>query len=492
MRGCCLFGHSMSEIEAIYEDLEADVSLEEFREAVAAKVEQMGGLADEETAAMLIAHEVGEREVNGIADIEPGMEEVKFVAKVMSVGEVRTFEREGEDEDGRVVNVDVADETGGVRITFWDERAEAAVEELSEGQVLRIKGRPKDGFSGVEVNVDEAQPDDETEIEVTLADTYAVSDLSLGLSDVTLVGKVLETDSVRTFDRDDGSEGKVSNLTLGDETGRVRVTLWDERADLATEIDDGETVEVVDGYVRERDGSLELHVGNKGTVEVVDEDVTYVPDATPIEELEIDQTVDIKGVVRSADPVRTFDRDDGSEGQVRNIRVQDATGDIRVALWGEKADVDVGPGDEVALADVEIQDGWQDDLEASAGWRSTISVLSSAETGGDEASADSPGLSSFAGDGDDGAGGATDSETVAEETGDDAPAETTTDPVPDGPDEGEEIEFTGVVVQAGDPIILDDGETTMRVDAGADVGLGEEVTARGVVRDGALDADELF
>ncbi|WP_254864130.1 single-stranded DNA binding protein [Halovivax gelatinilyticus] len=482
----------MSEIEAIYEDLEADVSLEEFREAVAAKVEQMGGLADEETAAMLIAHEVGEREVNGIADIEPGMEEVKFVAKVMSVGEVRTFEREGEDEDGRVVNVDVADETGGVRITFWDERAEAAVEELSEGQVLRIKGRPKDGFSGVEVNVDEAQPDDETEIEVTLADTYAVSDLSLGLSDVTLVGKVLETDSVRTFDRDDGSEGKVSNLTLGDETGRVRVTLWDERADLATEIDDGETVEVVDGYVRERDGSLELHVGNKGTVEVVDEDVTYVPDATPIEELEIDQTVDIKGVVRSADPVRTFDRDDGSEGQVRNIRVQDATGDIRVALWGEKADVDVGPGDEVALADVEIQDGWQDDLEASAGWRSTISVLSSAETGGDEASADSPGLSSFAGDGDDGAGGATDSETVAEETGDDAPAETTTDPVPDGPDEGEEIEFTGVVVQAGDPIILDDGETTMRVDAGADVGLGEEVTARGVVRDGALDADELF
>ncbi|MFC3958894.1 single-stranded DNA binding protein [Halovivax cerinus] len=496
----------MSDIEGIYEDLEADVSLEEFREAVEAKVEQMGGLADEETAAMLVAHEVGESEVNGVADIEPGMEEVKFVAKVTNVGEVRTFEREGEDEDGRVVNVDVADETGAVRITFWDERAAAAVEELETGQVLRIKGRPKDGYSGVEVNVDEAQPDDDTEIEVTLSDTHTVEDLTLGLSDVSLVGRVLESDAVRTFDRDDGSEGKVSNLTLGDETGRVRVTLWDERADLATEIDAGETVEVADGYVRERDGTLELHVGDGGTVDVVDEDVQYVPDATPIENVEIDQTVDLIGVVRSADPVRTFDRDDGSEGQVRNVRVQDATGDIRVALWGEKADVDLGPGDEVALADVEIQDGWQDDLEASAGWRSTITVLDAAETANDDGgSPDSPGLDSFADDGsaaDDesetgtatadggpaGASAGSDATDASAETG----ASGETAEMDDGPTDGDRLEFTGVVVQAGDPIILDDGETTMRVESGTDVGLGEEVTARGVLDDGVLDADELF
>ncbi|WP_148680540.1 single-stranded DNA binding protein [Halovivax ruber] len=476
----------MSDIEGIYEDLEADVSLEKFREAVEAKVEQMGGLADEETAAMLVAHEVGESEVGGIADIEPGMEEVKFVAKVTNVGEVKTFEREGEDDDGRVVNVDVADETGAVRITFWDERAVAAVEELEAGQVLRIKGRPKDGYSGVEVNVDEAQPDDDTEIEVNVSDTHTVEALTIGLSDVTLVGEVLETGSIRTFDRDDGSEGKVSNLTLGDETGRVRVTLWDEQADLATEIDDSEVVEVVDGYVKERDGNLELHVGNQGTVEVVDEDVQYVPDSTPIEDVEIDQTVDLKGVVRSADPVRTFDRDDGSEGQVRNIRVQDATGDLRVALWGEKADIDIGPGDEVALADVEIQDGWQDDLEASAGWRSTITVLNAAETdaGSDsEGGSDSSSLSSFA-DGGGSKSSASDSDDTSETSAD--PAESS------GPADGEEIEFTGVVVQAGEPIILDDGETTMRVDSGTDVGLGEEVTARGPVDDGVIDAEELF
>ncbi|WP_226482612.1 single-stranded DNA binding protein [Natrinema amylolyticum] len=499
----------MSDIEGVYEDLEADVPLEEFREAVEAKVEQMGGLADEETAAMLVAHEVGESEVGGIADIEPGMEEAKFVAKVLSIGEKRTFERDDEDEDGQVVNVEVADETGSVRAAFWDDHAEAAIEELEEGQVLRIKGRPKEGFSGVEISVDNVEPDPDTEIDVQVSDTYTVEDLSLGLSNVNLVGLLLDTDSVRTFDRDDGSEGKVSNLVLGDSTGRIRVTLWDEQADLATELEAGTTVEVIDGYVKERDGSLELHVGNRGAVEEVDEEVEYVPESTPIEDVEIDQVVDIAGVVRSADPKRTFDRDDGSEGQVRNIRVQDATDDIRVALWGDKADLDVGPGDEVALGDVEIQDGWQDDLEASAGWQSTVTVLESDSSGsgagaddGDGSSDENAGLSAFADDGDgadeatatDGTGRSSSANSAggtggaATEADDAASA----DAGSDDPTDGEEVEFTGVVVQAGDPVVLDDGETTMSVATDVDVGLGEEVTARGVVRNGRLEANDVF
>ncbi|WP_049888613.1 single-stranded DNA binding protein [Natronococcus occultus] len=486
----------MSDIEGVYEDLEADVSLEEFREAVEEKVEQMGGLADEETAAMLIAHEIGESEVGGVADVEPGMEEAKFVAKVIDIGELRTFERDGEDEDGRVVNVEVADETGSIRAAFWDDHAAAATEELEEGQVLRIKGRPKDGFSGVEVSVDEVEPDPDTEIDVQISDTHTVEALSLGLSSVNLVGVVLDTDSVRTFDRDDGSEGKVANLVVGDATGRIRVTMWDERAEQVTAFETGDTVEVIDGYVRERDGSLELHVGNRGAIEDVDADVEYVPDNTPIEDVEIGETVDIAGVVRSADPKRTFDRDDGSEGQVRNIRVQDATGDIRVALWGEKADVDVGPGDEVALADVEIQDGWQDDLEASAGWQATVTVLDSdaeagAGAGTDAGAADGgdehAGLSSFA----DGAGSAT-ADDGSTTTGGEDDGETGADADRNDPEPGEETEFTGVVVQAGDPVVLDDGETTMSVATDVDVGLGEEVTARGVVRDGRLEASDVF
>ncbi|WP_440010324.1 single-stranded DNA binding protein [Halomicrococcus sp. SG-WS-1] len=475
----------MGVIEDVYGDLDADVSLEEFREAVEDKVDQMGGLADEETAAMLIAHELDEDEVNGVADVEPGMEEAKFVAKVVSVGDVRTFERDGEDaEDGHVLNVEVADETGSIRISLWDEQAQAAKEELEKGQVLRIKGRPKEGYNGTEVSVDKAEPDEDTEIDVQVQDTYAVDDLSLGLSDVNLRGKLLDTDTVRTFDRDDGSQGKVSNLTVGDETGRVRVTLWDERADLAEELDPGISVEVVDGYVRERDGSLELHVGNRGAVEEIEEDVEYVPESTDIADLELGDTADVAGVVRSADPKRTFDRDDGSEGQVRNVRIQDDTGDLRVALWGEKADREIAPGDEVQFADVEIQDGWEDDIEGSAGWQSTVTVLESgAEVGTatDESSDDggsSAGLDAFGDDVDDGGDGGDDAATVDASDGEN--------------EDGEYVEFTGTVVQAGSPVVLDDGEETVSVDTDSDVHLGQEVTARGELQDGRLDADDVF
>jgi replication factor A1 len=476
----------MGEIEDIYEDLDTDVSLEEFEEAVDSKVEQMGGLADEETAAMLIAHELDDGEVNGVVDIEPEMDEVKFLGKVTSVGEVREFERDGEDEeDGRVVNVDVADETGSVRISLWDEQAVAATDELEVGQVLHIKGRPKDGYNGVEVSVDEVEIDADEEIDVQVQDEYTVEDLSLGISDVNLVGEVLAAEDVRTFDRDDGSEGKVSNLVLGDETGRVRVTLWDDQADTATELDTGVVVEVVDGYVREREGNLELHVGDQGAVEEVDADVAYEPSSTPIDTLEIDDTADIAGVIRSADPKRTFDRDDGSEGQVRNIRVQDDSGDIRVALWGEKADLDLGPGDEVAFVDAEIQDGWQDDIEASAGWGTTVIPLAdgAATSAGEDADGtadnESTGLSAFGGDDD-----SDDDEDSRSEMASSTENRST-------PADGEEVEFTGVVVQAQNPVILDDGEETMSVETDADVTLGQEVTVRGQLDDGRLSADEL-
>ncbi|WP_281196104.1 single-stranded DNA binding protein [Halorubrum sp. F4] len=483
----------MGAIEDVYEDLETDVEFEEFAAAVEDKVEQMGGLADEETAAMLIAHELRDEEADTIADIEPGMNDVKFLGKVTSIGDVRTFERDGEDDEGRVCNVDVADASGSVRVALWDEMAAAAEEQLEVGQVLRVMGRPKEGYSGLEVSADKVEPDEDAEVDVQVLDTYRVEDLSLGASDVDLVGKVLDTDSIRTFDRDDGSEGRVANLTVGDETGRVRVTLWDDKADLAEEFESGEVVEVGDGYVRERDGDLELHVGDRGTVDRVDEDVEYVPETTDIAELEIGQTVDVAGGVIETDPTRTFDRDDGSEGQVRNVRIKDETGEIRVALWGEKADREIELADRVVFTDVEIQDGWQDDLEASANWRSTVSVL---ESGGDDAgsgrasdddtteatnaSATDAGLDAF-GDSPGSDGGA---EAVTDGDG------TATATVESGA--ADDVEFTGTVVQTGDPVVLDDGERTKSVETGASLRLGEEITVRGPERDGTIHAEDVF
>jgi replication factor A1 len=210
-------------------------------------------------------------------------------------------------------------------------------------------------------------------------------------------------------------------------------------------------------------------------------------------------------VVRSTDPVRTFDRDDGSEGQVRNVRIQDDTGDMRIALWGDKADIDLAPGDEVLAADVEVEDGFQDDLEASANWRSTVVVLDDASTGTDvggpdrevgNATSDTPAGRGEPGDwsggqtGDDdtpGLGAFADGEGPA--TGDGS----TADGVGDGGRQAaaERVEFTGTVVQTGDPVVLDDGRETMTVQTDARLQLGEEVTVSGRLAGETLEADEV-
>ena len=509
----------MSAIDEIYEDLDADVSEERFREAVEQKVDQMEGLADEQTAAMIIAHELTDGEVDTVSDIEPGMDEVKFLAKVTSVGEVRTFERDDDEQEGRVVNVDAADETGRVRLAFWDGKAEAvAAGEIESGDVLRVKGRPKDGYDGLEVSVTEAEIDEDAEIDVDpnleAEGEQTVASLSLGQSDVRLQGQVLDTGAVRTFDRDDGSTGRVSDLTLGDETGRIGVTLWDGMADRAETLDSGTTVEIVDGYVREREGDLEVHVGERGAVDEIDATVEYDPETTPIDEVEMGETADIAGVVRSTDPKRTFDRDDGSEGQVRNVRLQDDSGDIRVALWGEKADKEIAPGDELLATDVEIQDGWQDDLEASAGWGSAVVVLesgtgqtagagsSAADAGGGPATSGRDGGHATEASGGSGAEGGSESGLGAfvDETDETSQSRSETGAETDRSDAGDAgqggsdpyTEFTGTVVQTGEPVILDDGTETMTVETDARLRLGEEVTVRGTIDDGRLDAEDVL
>lgn len=460
---------TMGAIEEVYADLETDVSLEEFREAVEEKVEQMAGLADEETAAMLIAHELRDDKVSAIADLATGMEEAKFLAKVRRVGDLRTFERE-EGDDGHVINVEGVDETGSVRLAFWDEQAKAIDEgELEAGDVVRVQGRPKDGYNGLEVSVHHAEPDPDAEIDVDLSGRDKIADLTLGQEGVSISGEVLAVDPVRTFERDDGSEGRVANVVLGDETDRIRVTLWDDQADAVESLEPGEAIDVIEGYVREREGTLECHLGNRGTLAPSETDVSFVPEPDPIDSLEEGDVADIAGVVRSTDPIREFDRDDGSTGQVRNIRLQDATGDIRVAIWGEAADRDLGPGDTLWLGDVDIRDGWQDELEASVSWQSAIAPIDQAHVQADA-----------------------ETETTERTTEDGSAQLDAFEDVETADDvDGEPVSFTGTVVQTGDPLIVDDGQDAMRVEGDTEVTLGQRVTVEGERRGDRIEAESV-
>jgi replication factor A1 len=95
-------------------------------------------------------------------------------------------------------------------------------------------------------------------------------------------------------------------------------------------------------------------------------------------------------------------------------------------------------------------------------------------------------------------GGAAEAATETETTktppaGGDAGAETGTEVKTGATTVGAEtIEFTGTVVQAGDPVVLDDGESTLSVETDTDLRLGQQVTIRGQMNDGRLYAEDVF
>ena len=139
----------MDEINDIYEKLGGVISKDDFTRKVEEKVEQMSGLCDTRTAAMLVAHDLGvsdtdsEQQIQKISGITPNSGNVKIIAKVMTVYPAKEFNR-NDGTVGRVANLIVADETGSIRLTLWDDRADLVKSgEIEIGQTFQIAGYVK-------------------------------------------------------------------------------------------------------------------------------------------------------------------------------------------------------------------------------------------------------------------------------------------------------------------------------------------------------------
>jgi len=381
----------MDEIIEIYkkQKLSGTITEEDFLERVGEKVIQMGGLCDTRTAAMLVAHDLGAGDTHGegmgntiqkVADIAPGTGNVGLVAKVMSVFPAKEFNR-NDGTIGRVANVIVADETGSIRLTLWDDKADLVkTGDITVGQTFQISGYVKEGYSGIEVNIGNNGVLCETDekIEASVASTK-ITDIKNGMSDINLRARVLDIADIKTFNRKDGSTGRVSNITVGDDTGKIRVTLWDEKTDLLSGLKINDSIEIINAYARENNFSqqVEVQVGNRTIVKQTDKDVAYSENFTPISDIIPGESYSVKGSISGIGDRRDFTRDDGTENSVSNIYVSDDTGRIRIALWGEHAGLidEVDIDTEIEIIDAFSKSGFNDEIELSAGNRTRIIIL---------------------------------------------------------------------------------------------------------------------
>ncbi len=103
-----------------------------------------------------------------------------------------------------------------------------------------------------------------------------IASLRPGARQIDLAFKVVEKQPVREVtSKMDGSTHKVCDVVVGDSTGTVVLTLWDDKINL---VEEGKTYELKNGYTSTFQNHLRLNTGRYGEITQVDRDITVNTD----------------------------------------------------------------------------------------------------------------------------------------------------------------------------------------------------------------------
>ncbi len=146
--------------EIIEKIKEKGLSSEEIEEKIKQRLDQLSGLISKEGAAQIIANELGVKIFTDIGkikinEIKSGMRDIEVDGKVVHVNEVRSFKNDKR--EGKVASLMMGDETGQIRIVFWDDGQIKKIEDglIKENIILKIKNtycRENNGFKEIHLN----------------------------------------------------------------------------------------------------------------------------------------------------------------------------------------------------------------------------------------------------------------------------------------------------------------------------------------------------
>lgn len=216
-----------------------------------------------------------------------------------------------------------------------------------------------------------------------------VKDLIIGANDATIIGVVSSISLPKSFVRRDGVEGQVARLVVSDDTGSIRVVLWNEKTSIISEgkVSQNQTVRISHGYVRKGlTGNPELNLGRRGTVVVLSstpafEPITLQRSLKKIRDLTEGNLVNIVGVVKGLSQISSFKRANGTQGQVMRIRLADDTGRVRAVLWDDQVNSvkDTKRGDVLEIEGGQVRRGLGNVLEVHVGGFGQVKFLKDSE-----------------------------------------------------------------------------------------------------------------
>ena len=208
------------------------------------------------------------------------------IGRIMSVGDVRTFERPSDGSTGHVRSALFSDGGGVVQLSLWDEKSEIPIE-VADAYLIE-NARVRFGMENINLNVgsssrviklsdEEAKflPSFET-LEKMIYEYREISEVEEFEENIYVVGRVFEVFDMRELERDDGSKYFLRNIEIADNSQAIRVSLWGENA--KREFEPGEPIKIQNPRVDIYNDQLTLNVsGSAAVVKPSEEELMNLP-----------------------------------------------------------------------------------------------------------------------------------------------------------------------------------------------------------------------
>ncbi len=326
-----------------------NISREDVYKLIEEKKRKFKFLTDE-GALYLIANELGinlfvsERSKDvKIGEITSDRSYVNVVGKVLKIFQPKIFERKSG--SGKVCSLILADNTGRIRLVFWNKDVEKYIESenIKEGDIIKlINAAVKENkFGDVELHVTNStiikiNPEG-IDINIPVGENVKISQLSSNMFNVTLIAKILKILPIREVQRVDGSVTKVANVIIADDTGKIRLSLWDENVEVLKKLREGETIKIINAYVRERFGEKELVLGKLGKLIPYEKDIEIKEKnlRKNIIELKDGEIAEVKGIIVD---VRNYKRIPEKNLFLINVLLDDSTEVARLVFFNRVAE----------------------------------------------------------------------------------------------------------------------------------------------------------
>jgi len=157
-------------------------------------------------------------------------------------------------------------------------------------------------------------------------------------------GKIVDKTEPKEFDRPDGEKGWVSTILLGDETGTTRVVLWDQKAGAVLDTEVGEVLEVIGRHPGKNTREIYALALRKVTIEIVGPKLSGAGTVNLAND-----PVDLDVILITRSDIRTYNKRDGSTGEMVDAVIGDTAGTARMVAWAPDLLLPIPPGSAVHI-----------------------------------------------------------------------------------------------------------------------------------------------